>query len=448
MRISPLSHDTLDAAIERLRPAAARSEEIERVVAQIVGDVRTRRDEAVVDYSRQLDWPQAEASGLRVPAEELERAFAGMDDDLREAFEVARANLSWFHFHERPQDWDEEGRYGQRLGIRHLPVGRAGLYVPGGLGAYSSTVLMNAVPAQVAGVGSIFICTPPDREGRVNQSVLAAARFVGIEEVYRVGGAQAVAAMAYGTVTIPRADVICGPGNAYVMEAKRQVYGVVGIDGLAGPSEVVIVAGEQAEPAWIAADLLAQEEHGMGASAVLLAPSEGFCRRVAGAVASLRAQAGAQDHAADPDEHLDAFYPDSAEPFAELAREFVNAYAPEHLEVHLAEAREFATGVTSAGAIFLGDLTPTAYGDYVAGSNHVLPTGGSAHFSSPLSVDTFIKKSSLVELTPGAVRHLAPHLGRLAASEGFEYHRLSGQLRLREDAPADEGLPGDGAPSG
>jgi histidinol dehydrogenase len=444
MRISPVSRDNVAAAVERLRPGAERSQEIEHRVAEILHAVRTRGDDGVIKFTRSLDWPVAEAAALRVPAADLDEAFAGMDDALREAFEIARSNLSWFHFHERPEDWDEEGRYGQRLGIRHLPVARAGLYVPGGLGSYASSVLMNVVPAQVAGVGSLFICTPPDRAGRVNESVLAAARFLGIDEVYRVGGAQAVGAMAYGTESIPRADLICGPGNAYVMEAKRQVYGVVGIDGLAGPSEVVVVADDQAEASWIAADLLAQEEHGMGASAVLVGTSEAFCRRVADAVASLRALAGGADLSPDPEEKLDAFYPTDGESFEEVALAFVNTYAPEHLELHLEQARRFAKGVTAAGAVFLGGLTPTAYGDYVAGSNHVLPTGGAARFSSPLSVDTFIRKSSLIELTPGAVRHLAPHLARLATSEGFEYHRLSGQLRLQDsDGPPEEAVTPD-----
>ena len=241
---------------------------------------------------------------------------------------------------------------GQRLGIRYLPVRRAGLYVPGGLGSYASTVIMNAVPARVAGVEELFICTPPGRDGRVNESVLAAAWFMGITEVYGVGGAQAVAAMAYGTATVRRADVICGPGNAYVMEAKRQVYGAVGIDGLAGPSEVIVVADASARPEWVAADLLAQEEHGSGATAVLVAESEGLCRAVADAVEALRRDgprpigravgAGPERVVGGPesaDDGLHAFFPVPGEDFADLAAAFVNEYAPEHLELHLVDAR-------------------------------------------------------------------------------------------------------------
>jgi histidinol dehydrogenase len=435
MGIAALNSEGVARAVQSLRPRAAASREVEGAVAAILASVSQGGDEALLEATRRLDWPEATLAGLRVLPGQLESALAGLDEELREAFEVARANLSWFHMHERPSDWDEEGRYGQRLGIRHLPVRRAGLYVPGGLAAYSSTVIMNAVPAQVAGVSELFIVTPPDRQGGVNPSVLAAASFMGIEEVYRVGGAQAVAAMAYGTALIPPADVVCGPGNAYVMEAKRQVYGQVGIDGLAGPSEVIVVAGDRARPEWVAADLLAQEEHGSGASAILLAESEGFCGQVAAAEKQLRGPSGGASF--EQDLGLRAFFPGSGEDFVELALSFVNAYGPEHLELRLEEARSFASRVTSAGAVFIGSQTPTAYGDYVAGSNHVLPTGGAARFSSPLSVDTFLRKTSMIELNGAAVRLLTPHLARLADSEGFGFHRLSAELRAGEVGEAE-----------
>jgi histidinol dehydrogenase len=292
---------------------------------------------------------------------------------------------------------------------------------------------MNAVPARVAGVRELVMCTPPGRDGDVDSSVLAAARLMGIEQVFRVGGAQAVAAMAYGTETIPRVDVICGPGNAYVMEAKRQVYGAVGIDSLAGPSEVLVVADGTARPDWIAADMLAQEEHGSGAQAVLVAESERLCVEVGEAVERLRPAALAGNPALGGTERegdgLWAFYPAADEEFLELAARFVNSYAPEHLEIQLAEPSPFVPKVRSAGAVFVGHLGATAFGDYVAGSNHVLPTGGTARFASPLSVDTFMRRSALVEMTPEAVTALAPHLAELAASEGFSFHRLSAQLR-------------------
>jgi histidinol dehydrogenase len=322
------------------------------------------------------------------------------------------------------------GAQGQILGIRHLPVERAGLYVPGGLGAYASTVIMNSVPAIVAGVRELIVCTPPGRDGRVNASVLAAARLMGIERVFRVGGAQAVAAMAYGTRTVPRVDVVCGPGNVYVMEAKRQVYGAVGIDSLAGPSEVLVVADGTANPEWIAADMLAQEEHGSGAEALLVAASSELCESVERAIAGMaagrpRGAAGLGPAAA----RLWAYYPATGEDFQELALAVVNAYAPEHLEIQVADPRAFLSGVKSAGAVFLGHGTPTAFGDYIAGSNHVLPTGGSARFSSPLSVDTFTRKSSYVQVPAAAAELLAPSLARIADSEGFFFHRRSAELR-------------------
>lgn len=277
----PLRSGQVSYEVARLRPAADRSQAVAETVATILAAVRLEGDPALVDATARLDWPGASTESLRVPVADLEAAFNSVDAELRAAFTVARDHVAWFHRHEVRAGWEETGPMGQRLGIRYLPVRRAGLYVPGGLGSYASTVIMNAVPAQVAGVEELFVCTPPGREGRVNESVLAAAWFMGITEVYAVGGAQAVAAMAYGTATVRRADVICGPGNAYVMEAKRQVYGAVGIDGLAGPSEVIVVADESARPEWVAADLLAQEEHGSGAAAVLVAASEDLCRAVA-----------------------------------------------------------------------------------------------------------------------------------------------------------------------
>jgi histidinol dehydrogenase len=288
---------------------------------------------------------------------------------------------------------------------------------------------MNSVPALVAGVGELSICTPPGRDGVVNSSVLAAARLMGIERVFRVGGAQAIAAMAYGTQTIPRVDVICGPGNAYVMEAKRQVYGSVGIDSLAGPSEVLVVADSTAHPDWIAADMLAQEEHGSGAEALLIAETEQVCGAVEVAIARLVAQRGSTLGA----RRFRAFYAAAGEDFLGLAAALVNTYAPEHLEIQLADPRAFLSRVRSAGAVFLGHGTPTAFGDYIAGSNHVLPTGGAAHFSSPLSVDTFVRKSPYVEMPADSARLLTPGLTRIADSEGFFFHRLSAELRADGD---------------
>ena len=439
MRIEALTLAAVPSAVAALRPPDESSRDIAERVAAIVADVRSRGDAAVAEATARFDWPGASALNVAVPAADLDSAYAQVDPELLEALQTARDNCTFFHRHELRDDWEDVGPQGQRLGIRHVHVERAGLYVPGGLGAYASTVIMNSVPALVAGVEELSICTPPGRDGAVNPSVLAAARLMGIERVYRVGGAQAIAAMAYGTATIPRVDVICGPGNAYVMEAKRQVYGSVGIDSLAGPSEVLVVADSTARPDWIAADMLAQEEHGSGAEALLLAETKEMCEAVEVAVARLVAGRGAEldRGAAAPGgvgsglgaRRFWAFYPAAGEDFLALAAALLNTYAPEHLEVQLADPRAFLCRVRSAGAVFLGHGTPTAFGDYIAGSNHVLPTGGSARFSSPLSVDTFVRKSSYVEMPAEAARLLTPLLARVAASEGFLFHRLSAELR-------------------
>jgi histidinol dehydrogenase len=452
VRITALSKTSVISEMAALRTPGLPGGEVHETVAQILADVRSRGDKALVEITARLDWPEASVAALAVPPEELESAYQALDPQLVAALEMAKNNCMSFHRREMTPGWEVMGFQWQRLGVRYLPMARAGLYVPGGLGSYASTVIMNACPAVVAGVEELLICTPPDRTGAVNQSVLAAARLMGVERVFRVGGAQAVASMAYGTETIPRVDVICGPGNAYVAEAKRQVYGAVGIDSLAGPSEVLILADSAARPDWVAVDMLAQEEHGSGATAVLVAETQELCRAVEAALASLRARAArgrggtasrqaprvsaaaAPESAAavveDADARLTAFFPAPGEDFLSLAEAAAEAYAPEHLEIQLAGAREFLPRVRSAGAVFIGGLSATAFGDYIAGSNHVLPTGGSARFSSPLSVQTFLRRSSHVEMTDRAVEQLTPLLAKIAESEGFYFHRLSAELRL------------------
>jgi histidinol dehydrogenase len=447
MRTEALTLATVDSMVSAVRPAEAGSREIAETVTAIVAAVRSRGDAAIVEATRRLDWPEATSQTIGVPSAELESAYGAVREELLAALRTARDNCTFFHRHELRDDWEDVGPQGQVLGMRHLPVERAGLYVPGGLGAYASTVIMNSVPALVAGVRELVVCTPPARDGTVNSSVLAAARLMGIEQVFREGGAQAIAAMAYGTETIPRVDVICGPGNAYVMEAKRQVYGSVGIDSLAGPSEVLVVADRSAPVEWIAADMLAQEEHGSGAQALLMGETREICEAADRAIVRLAAERrpeprakakGAQRSAevAVGAGRFWAFYPAPGEDFVELALALVNAYAPEHLEIQLADARAFLSRVRSAGGIFLGSGTPTAFGDYIAGSNHVLPTGGSARFSSPLSVDTFMRTSSYVEVSPEAAQVLTPGLARVADSEGFVFHRVSAELRSGAEPPS------------
>jgi histidinol dehydrogenase len=424
-----------------LRVSGPAAEGIAETVAGILDHVKAKGDAAVVETTARLDWPGASVEGLAVRAAELEAAYNELDPKLLAALQLSFNNSTSFHGREVTPDWEVLGPQRQTLGVRHLPVARAGLYVPGGLGSYASSVIMNASPALVAGVGELLICTPPGKDGSVNKSVLAAAHLVGIRRVFRVGGAQAVAAMAYGTKTIPAVDVICGPGNAYVAEAKRQVFGLVGIDNLAGPSEVLIVADAAAREDWVAADMLAQVEHGSGATAVLVAENEEVCRAVEDAITVLRARAlrergGSRcvtptaEALAEDDSRMTAFFASPDEDFLALAEAAVESYAPEHLELQVKDAREFLPRVRSAGAVFVGGLSATAFGDYIAGSNHVLPTGGSARFSSPLTAQTFMRSSTRVEITERAVVELTPHLSEIADSEGFYFHRLSAQLRL------------------
>ncbi|MCX8033237.1 MAG: histidinol dehydrogenase [Thermoleophilia bacterium] len=440
MKILELSKNTVEAAVAGLRPGQEADREVARIVADIISQVRARGDAALVELSARFDWPEANVAALAVSEEELEAAYRQANAAFLSALSLARDNLKFFHEQELEPDWEVRGPQGQKLGVRSLPVERAGLYVPGGLASYASTVVMNAVPAQVAGVQELVLCTPARRDGSVNPSVLAAACLLGIRQVFRVGGAQAIAAMAYGTQSIPSVDVICGPGNAYVMEAKRQVQGVVGIDSLAGPSEVVVVADSTARADWIAADLLAQEEHGSGAQAVLLAETRDMCVAVAEHVKGLServqqqiATAGVQEPGyAMYGQQISLFYPAPGEDFLSVAELFVNRYAPEHLELHLSDARDFLGRVRSAGAVFLGAYSATAFGDYVVGSNHVLPTGGTARFCSPLSVQTFLRRSTVVEVTKDAAAALAEPLAMLADSEGFAFHRLSAEMRKEE----------------
>jgi len=441
VRIKQLALASVASEVAALRPTQEASRDVAETVAAILADVRARGDEAVVAATTRFDWPEASPAAIAVAPADLEAAYAEVASGLLEALQTTRDNCMFFHRHELRADWEEVGPQGQTLGIRHLPVERAGLYVPGGLGSYASTVIMNSVPALVAGVAELVVCTPPGRDGSVNRSVLAAARLMGVEKVFRVGGAQAIGAMAYGTETVPRVDVICGPGNAYVMEAKRQVYGTVGIDSLAGPSEVLVVADSTARPEYVAADMLAQEEHGSGAEALLVAETKDLCEAVERAAEELAGSYGARGAAAATRDgsgseagalgarRFWAFHPTNGEDFLELATALVNSYAPEHLEIQVADPRGFLAGVRSAGAVFLGHGTPTAFGDYIAGSNHVLPTGGSARFASPLSVDTFMRRSSVVEMPPSAARLLTPRLAVVADSEGFWFHRRSAELR-------------------
>ena len=400
--------------------------EVEKAVAAIVEDVRDRGDAALFEYTEQFDGIRLDGTTVRVPDNEVEAAAASLDPAAREALALAASRIEAFHRRQRRESWfyDEDGT--GVLGQLVRPLQRVGLYVPGGSAAYPSTVLMNAIPARVAGVKEILICTPPARDGRVSAAVLAAARLLGIREIYRVGGAQAVAALAFGTPSIRPVDKIVGPGNTYVATAKRMVFGVVGIDMLAGPSEVAIVADETVDASWIAADLLAQAEHDPQAAALLLTPSAPLADLVR---AEVGRQLAALPRATLVGQSLERF--GAAILVADLreAMSLVNAIAPEHLEVMVADPWALLPLVRNAGAVFLGAHTPEVAGDYLAGPNHVLPTAGTARFSSPLSVEDFQKRCSLVSLHPATLRHWHEPITRLARLEGLEAHARSIAIR-------------------
>jgi histidinol dehydrogenase len=402
------------------------TESVDQAVAAIIADVRAEGDAALLRYTERFDRLALSAEQVRVRADEVDAAVASVAPELMAALDLAAKRIEAFHRLQMPADLVTTDPAGLTLGMRWMPLDAVGLYVPGGKAAYPSSVLMNAVPARVAGVARIAMCVPsPD--GVLNPLVLAAARRAGVSEIYRVGGAQAVAALAYGTASIPPVDRIVGPGNAYVAEAKRQVFGRVGIDAIAGPSEVGVLADAENEPRRVAIDLLAQAEHDEAAQAILITDDGGFADRVAAAVedelASLprAAIAGAswQQHGAiivvrDWDEAVG----------------LVNRLAPEHLEVMLRDPAAVFAKVRHAGAVFLGAFCPEAVGDYVAGPNHVLPTGRTARFASGLSVFDFLKRTTWMAADAGALARVGPAAVALAEAEGLGAHARSIALRL------------------
>ncbi|MDH3474334.1 MAG: histidinol dehydrogenase [Rhodospirillales bacterium] len=401
-------------------------EDVGRVVAEILAAVKARGDAALIEFTERFDRVKLTPAELRVAETEIAEAESACAPETLAALDLAAGRIQAFHERQRPRDLDYRDEQGIRLGQRWTAVAAAGLYVPGGTAAYPSSVLMTALPARVAGVERIVMVVPsPD--GAINPLVLAAARRAGVSEIYRVGGAQAIAALAYGTETIAPVDVIVGPGNAYVAAAKRQVFGTVGIDMIAGPSEILVLADAGNEPAWIAADLLSQAEHDTAAQAILITDDADFAEAVERAVEvhlqrlprSEIARASWERHGAV------ILVPDF-----EAAVPLVDRIAPEHLELALSEPDALAEKIRNAGAIFLGRHTPEVIGDYVAGPNHVLPTARSARFSSGLSVLEFMKRSSLICVAPEGLAAIGPAAVTLAEAEGLDAHALSVQLRL------------------
>jgi histidinol dehydrogenase len=396
------------------------AEGVDDAVAAIVADVRARRDAAVADYTRRFDHREPVAGSYELSRERWDARAAQVAPALGEALGFAAARIRAFHVCQVEPDLDLT-LDGVRLELRVTPLARVGLYVPGGTARYPSSVLMTAIPAKVAGVREVVMVTP----GASDETLLA-ARIAGVDRVFELGGAQAVAALAYGTETVPRVDKIVGPGNAWVASAKRQVYGEVDIDSIAGPSEILIIADDTADPAWIAADLIAQAEHDTSARAVLVTPSPALAGAVdaelARQLASLPRRAIAERAIAD---HGAAVIVDSLDEAVALA----NRFAPEHLELQCAQARQVAAACTTAGAIFVGAYSSEAAGDYLAGGNHVLPTGGAARYASPLGVHDFRKRTSVIEYGAAAAAAHAGTIAALAACEGLDGHGRSALLR-------------------
>ena len=399
---------------------------VDSAVVRIIDEVRKHGDRALIDLTYELDGVKLTRESMRAAPVELRSALNHLPLADRHALELAARRIAEFHRRTMEKSFVYRDRSGMRLGQIVQPLRRVGIYVPGGLGAYPSTVLMNAIPAKVAGVGEVVMVSPPSKDGD-RQAVMAAAAIAGVDEFYRIGGAHAIAALAYGTESIRPVDKIVGPGNSYVQAAKRMVYGVTDIDKMAGPSEVVVIADDSAHPEWVAADLIAQAEHGSGdESAVMLTPSESFAKAVADSI----------DKALKDLPRASAVEKVLAKRGAvivvsELAEAFdlANEIAPEHLELEIRNASRWLPRVKAAGAVFLGAMTPAPLGDYVAGPNHVLPTGGAARFASPLGAYDFLKRTCIIEASQGALVELAPAVAHLARMEGFEGHARAMELR-------------------
>lgn len=402
-------------------------EDVSRDVTAILKRVRDEGDAALADYTQRFDRHDLNVSGWAVTAAERKAGLEGLPNELRDALELAAARIAAYHEKQKPQDSDSTDAAGVRLGARWRAVDAAGLYVPGGRAAYPSSVLMNAIPAKVAGVERIAMVTPTPN-GEINPLVLAAAQIAGIGEIWRVGGAQAVAALAYGTDRIRPVDVITGPGNAWVAEAKRQLYGVVGIDMVAGPSEIVVVADGKNDPEWTAADLLSQSEHDPTSQSILFTDDAAFADAV---VAAVERQIPTLSTSAVARASWDANGAIILVRDLEESVPLVDRLAPEHLELAVDDPQPLFDQVRHAGSIFMGRMTPEAVGDYVAGPNHVLPTGRRARFSSGLSVLDFMKRTSFLALDQRAIQAIGPAAVALATAEGLPAHALSVAKRLK-----------------
>lgn len=424
IRIYPYGEVPNQEVFARTEPTANVSD----IVTGIIQDVRRRGDEALLEYTKKFD--KAELTNLQVTEEEFQEALSSFDPRLKQVLQRAASNISKFHSRQKRNSFILNEDDGIVMGQKVIPIDRVGLYVPGGTAAYPSTVLMDTLPARIAGVKEIVMVTPPNAQGKVNPAILAAAKIAGVDKIFKVGGAQAIAALAYGTDSIPKVDKIVGPGNAFVAEAKRQVYGQVSIDMIAGPSEILIVSDGKTDPRHVAADLLSQAEHDKLASAVLVTDSMELAKAVQ---AELEIQIPKLERAEIARVSIDNNGKIIVADNLNKAIEIANEIAPEHLELCVDQPFDYLSKVRHAGSVFMGRSCPEALGDYLAGPNHTLPTSGTARFSSPLSVDDFVKKMQYTYFTRDALANVADDVAYFARAEGLTGHARSALIRTREE---------------
>ena len=431
MRIVKLDQNTKAQALEKLIGRGASGYgEYEKTVQEIIADVRADGDKALIAYSKKFDRCDLTPETMRVSKEEIRAAYASLDPALIEVMKKAAQNIRVYHEKQKRSSWITTNENGVILGQKITPIGVSGCYVPGGRAVYPSSVLMNIVPAKTAGVEKIIMCTPPGADGRAAAGTVVAADIAGADEIYKVGGAQAIAAMAYGTETIPKVDKITGPGNIFVALAKKACFGVTGIDSVAGPSEILVIADETANPRFVAADLLSQAEHDPMASAILLTTDETLAAKVSSEVDGfLRTLSRAGIIEQSLNDYGYIFVGETMDDLIEAA----NTIASEHLEIITENPFEVMTKIRNAGAIFLGSYSSEPLGDYFAGPNHILPTNGTARFFSPLGVDDFVKKSSIISYSKDALRAVHKDIEMFARSEGLTAHANSIAVRFEDE---------------
>lgn len=434
MRIVNLTRETEENILENmLKRSPTQFGTYEAAVIEIIAAIREKKDEAVFAYTEKFDGAKLDASTVEVTEQEIGEAYAQVDSGLIQVIRKARENILAYHEKQKENSWFTSTEEGTLLGQKVTPLNRVGVYVPGGKAAYPSSVLMNVLPAQVAGVREICMTTPCSREGKVNPVVLAAAKEAGVQRIFKVGGAQAIAALAYGTESIPKVDKIVGPGNIYVALAKKAVYGNVSIDSIAGPSEILVLADETANPRFVAADLLSQAEHDELASAILITTSRRLAEQVDGEIRKFLETLSRREII---EKSLDNFGYLLVAESKEEAIETVNQIAPEHLEIVTANPFEDMMKVRNAGAIFLGEHSCEPLGDYFAGPNHILPTNGTAKFFSPLSVDDFVKKSSVIYYSRDALEKIHTDIETFAKAEQLTAHANSIAVRFEKEEPS------------